>query len=85
MNWMKDHVYIASWLSAFTAIGVVLFKARKPSPLGKPVNWTRILLIVLALGSFPVAITPTFDGMARGLAWNLLMFTLGGIIMMRHE
>jgi hypothetical protein len=65
MEWLKEHVYLASWLSIPVAVIIGILQIR-PRSNGKPVNWLRVLLTFLCLISFPVVITPTFDESARG-------------------
>jgi hypothetical protein len=83
--WFKEHVYLASWISPIIAVIAIILKLRKPDPGGKPTNWTRMLLMILCLTSFPVAVTPTFDSSARDFAKYVFSFTLVAVVVMRGE
>ena len=85
MDWLKQHAYLATWLSPLIAVIGMVFSSQRAANRGKPVNWTRLLLMVLCLTSFPVVVTPTFDATARGFAQYVFSFTLGGLIIMRSE
>jgi hypothetical protein len=85
MEWLKEHAYIATWLSPLIAVVGIVLSVRKAEVEGKPVNWTRLLLMVLCLTSFPVVVTPTFDNSAREFARFVFSFTIAAIVVMRRE
>lgn len=69
MNWFKDHVYIASWVSmTLSLIAILVAQFRNSKTSGRPFNWFRMIGIVLTLTSFPVILTPAFDTTAREFA-----------------
>lgn len=85
MQWLKDNVFLASWISPIIAVVAIVLRLRKPETNGKPVNWVRLVLLVLCLSSFPVAVTPTFDASARDFAKYVFSFTLVAAVVMRGD
>ena len=85
MEWLKEHAYVATWLSPIVAIMLVGLQVRRPMSEGKPVHWTRVLFTFLCLSSFPIVVTPTFDEKARLFAFGVFSFTLSAVLAMRTE
>jgi hypothetical protein len=85
MEWLKDHAYLASWLSPIVAIIIFGLQVRRPMSAGKPVHWMRVLFTFLCLISFPIVVTPTFDQTARSFATIVFSVTIGGLLTMRNE
>jgi hypothetical protein len=83
--WFKDHVYLASWISAGLAVVALLVNLRKSSLRGTPIDSTRAILMFLCLSSFPAALTPVFDSTARTFAQIVFSFTLVAMLVRRRE
>jgi hypothetical protein len=83
--WLKDHVYLATWLSALLAVVTLIWNLTRTASRGQPINITRIVVIFICISSFPVAVTPTFDSSARTFAQYVFSLTLVMAVMMRHE
>jgi hypothetical protein len=77
MDWLKQHAYLATWLSPLIAVTGMVLSSRRAANRGKPVNWTRLLLMVLCLTSFPVVVTPTFDATAPRIRTVRIFFHVG--------
>ena len=84
MEWLKEHAYLATWLSPLIAVIGIMFSARKAAAKGQPVEWTRVLLMVLCLSSFPIVVTPTFDSAARTFGQLVFFFTLAAFLVRRE-
>jgi hypothetical protein len=82
MNWLKEHVYIAAWLSPVIAIAIALVKGRGQSERTS----TFWLVVDLAfLSSLAVAFNPYFDDKARNFAEFACMFSFGAILFGKHR
>jgi hypothetical protein len=42
MNWLKDHMFIATWLGPVIAIVIAIMKGRKTE--GLPIDWFRFVM-----------------------------------------
>jgi hypothetical protein len=79
MNWLKDHVYIASWLSLIVAtIGLIIRNLRASAG---EVDGTRTMIYVVLLTGLSAAFTPSLEYVARFFGGYLVSFTLGWIMM----
>ena len=74
MDWLKDHSYLATWISASIAITMAGAKA-----IGKlaSIDWRELISIILLLTCVGVAMSPVFDEKARSFAQTLIFFLLG--------
>jgi hypothetical protein len=74
MDWLKDHAYIATWLSPIIAIIIGLSKST--GKLAR-LNWQEFVGLFLLCSSIAIVMTPTFDDKARDFARMLAIFLLG--------
>ena len=82
MDWFKEHVYVASWVSPLIAIAIALVKGKGQSERTS----TFWLVIDLAfLSSLAVAFTPYFDDQARSFARTFCMVSFGAILIGKHR
>jgi hypothetical protein len=79
MDWLKNHSYLATWLSFCLAFLVALWRTKGAIKLSE-INWTWLFIYVAFVVSFGVALTPTFDDAARSFARTLAGASFGGII-----
>lgn len=78
MNWFKDHVYVASWLSLLIAtIGLVIKNVRAPAG---EVDWIQAAAIIASLACVSVVLTPSFDATARSFGAMFATFTMGYLL-----
>jgi hypothetical protein len=78
MGWLKDHVYIATWLGVVLAIVTAFARGWKSE--GAPVDWFRFVLWFTFFLCLAVTFTPQFDETARAYAKNLAYILLGPIL-----
>ena len=82
MNWFRDHVYIASWLSPIIVITIAIVKGKGQSERTS----TFWLVIDLAfLSSLAVAFSPYFDQQARHFAEFFCLSSFGAILVGKHR
>ena len=79
MDWLKDHVFIATWLGPVIAIVIAIMKGRKVE--GRPVDWFRFVMYFTFFLCLAVAFTPQFDEAARTTA-RFLVYGLTGAILL---
>ncbi|GGA69117.1 hypothetical protein GCM10011507_20760 [Edaphobacter acidisoli] len=81
MHWLKDNVYLASWLAIPVAlIGMVYQNRGKTSA---EVDWNRSLLYIAFLVALAAAFTPIFDTSARTTAGLLVSMLIPFLIIDR--
>ena len=78
MNWLKDHVFLATWLALPVALIIAWVNKRKAE--GMAFDWFRFIFYFSFLACLGVAFTPQFDVKARTTANDLIYFLLGAII-----
>jgi hypothetical protein len=78
MSWLKDHVFIATWLGPVVAITIAIVKGRKTE--AGAVDWFRFVLYFIFFLCLAVAFTPQFDEVARSTAKFLIYPLLGAIL-----
>jgi hypothetical protein len=83
MNWLRENVFIATWLALPVTLFIGLYQARKTEY--KTVNWFRLLTYFTFFNALAVAFTPTFEAESRQFARYLVGALLGVIIVSRHE
>ena len=83
MNWLKEHVYLATWLGLPLAVVLAFFQATRTQPV--KVDWFRSVITFAFFTGLAVVLTPTFDTTARYFAGFLTPFLLGVIIAYRNE
>ena len=77
-EWLKTHVYLASWLSLVVAtIGLVIRNVRAPA---SEVDWRRAMIYIVLLTGLAAAFTPSLEYPARVFGGYLVSFTLGWIM-----
>ena len=82
MDWFKEHVYVAAWLSPLIAITIALVKGKGQSERTS----TFWLVIDLAyLSALAVVFTPYFDEEARSFAKFFCMVSFGAILVGKHQ
>jgi hypothetical protein len=70
MDWLRNNVFLAAWLSPVIAlVGLCIQNARLDKP---QIDWSRIVIYVAYLTFVAVAITPSFDASARATAGILV-------------
>jgi hypothetical protein len=66
MNWLKEHIYIAAWISPLVALlGMVIQNAR---PNAAHISWSMVMIYVAFLTCMAVVFTPIVDDSARVFA-----------------
>jgi hypothetical protein len=66
MNWLKDHVYVAGWLSPTIAlIGMILRNITINAP---PTRWSLVMIYVAFLTCMAAVFTPALEPEARFFA-----------------
>jgi hypothetical protein len=80
MDWLKDHSYLATWLSFALATLVALWRT-KDTPKLSDINWTWLFIYVTFVVSFGITVTPTFDDATRGMARYFAGFCFGAIVL----
>jgi hypothetical protein len=83
VNWLKDHVYIASWLALPVTVLVGFFQAKSTG--FTRINWFRNLTYFSFLSCLAVRLTPSFDEATRTWAGSFAEMLLFVIIVGRHE
>jgi len=78
MSWMKDHVYIATWLALPLAVIIAILKNKNKSL--SEIDWSRILFYLAFAISLGVTFTPSFDTSARSIAGTIVAMGMGAII-----
>jgi len=81
MDWLRNHAYLAAWLSPIVAIVVAIIQNRNKE--FAQVDWSRLLIYFAFLISLAVVFTPTFDQTARDVARGLIFALLGFLIVDR--
>lgn len=81
MNWLRQNVYLAAWLSPVVAIVVAIVQNRHRK--SNEVDWSRLLIYIAFLTALAVAFTPTFDDGIRSVASGLVYAGLGFLIVDR--
>ena len=77
MDWLKNHVFIAAWISPVVAlVGLLL---RKPVE-GSSLNWSKIMIYVGFLTGLAILVTPGIDANIRASASSLVFIGLGYLI-----
>jgi hypothetical protein len=74
MNWLRDHVFLATWLAL--PIMIVAAIVQNWGKQSSETDWSRLLLQFAFLTALCVAFTTTLDGTARDLARYLVCFLL---------
>ena len=83
MNWLKEHVYVATWLGLPLTVILTFFRATRSQPV--KVDWFRSVITFAFFTGLAVMLTPTFDATARYFAGFMMTFLLGVIIAHRNE
>lgn len=78
MSWLKDHVFIATWLGPVIAIVIAVMKGRKTQDI--PVDWFRFVLYFTFFLCLAVKFTPQLDESARSFSGTLAYGLLGAIL-----
>jgi hypothetical protein len=77
MDWLKDHAFIAGWLSPIIAlIGMLIRGEGKSGEIG----WERMMLYIAFLSCVAAVFTPTLESGARFFAG--IVMAVGGIFFM---
>lgn len=70
MNWLRNNVFLAAWLSPLIAmVGFCIQNARSNT---SHIDWSHVVIYVAYLTFIAVAITPVFDASARATAGILV-------------
>jgi len=84
MDWLKQHSYLATWLSPCIAIIMAVAKSK-----GKWANidWHEFLGLLIFCTLIAVALTPTFDTRARDFAQTFacVLFGYGVLGVLRRK
>lgn len=76
-DWLKNHVFIAAWISPTIAlVGLIL---KKSDPIN-PVNWSKIMIYVGFLTALAIVVTPGLTADAMSMAKYLIPACLGYMI-----
>ena len=63
MNWLRDHVYVATWLGLVGTVILAILQARKTD--FAEIDWFRLIIYFSFFTALGVIFTPTFDQFAR--------------------
>jgi hypothetical protein len=74
MDWLKNHSYLATWISPCIAIAIAIVRSK--GKLSK-VDWHEFVGILVLLTAIAVVFTPVFDTRARQFASTLVYFLFG--------
>ena len=77
MSWLKDHVYVAGWLSPIIAIIIALLKSNWSAA---KLDTTQFTLTFLVLASFAAIITPETDSNVRFTCYMIFSFCLAALL-----
>jgi hypothetical protein len=77
LDWLKNHVFIAAWLSPIIALIGLIWKKSDPT---NPVNWSMIMLYVAFLTGLAVIVTPGVDPSVRGTMSTLVFLVFGALL-----
>jgi hypothetical protein len=80
MSWLKEHSFLATWISPVLAIIIAIWRT-KDIPKLSDINWTWFTVYVTFVTSFGVVVSPMFDPAARQAAQTLLFGCFGAIIL----
>jgi hypothetical protein len=83
MDWLKGHVYVATWLGLVVTVVLTFLKAKQTHFV--QIDWFRFLLYFSFFTCLAVVFTPTFDQPARDYARYLSYSLLGVIIVSRKQ
>ncbi len=83
MDWLKNHVYVATWLGLFVTVIFTFLNARKTQFF--EIDWFRFVIYFSFFTCLAVVFTPTFDQTARDFARYLSYSLLGVIIVSRKQ
>jgi hypothetical protein len=75
MDWLKEHVYLASWLSPLITLIALLVRAPKKGRTGE-VDWLSIVLYVVLLTLVAGGLSPSLDKGAALFARTMMVFVL---------
>ena len=83
MNWLRDHVYVATWLGLVGTVILAILQARKTD--FAEIDWFRLIIYFSFFTALGVVFTPTFDQFARDYAKYLASALLAVIIVSRKQ
>ena len=63
LEWLKNHVFIAAWISPIIALIGLIWKKSDPT---NPVDWSKVIFYVAFLTAIAVYVTPGVDAPVRG-------------------
>lgn len=78
MNWLKEHVFLATWLAPIITIAIAVLKSEKSE--GGRFEWFPFILYFTFFICLAVLFTPEFDELSRTTARTLVMGLLGAIL-----
>jgi hypothetical protein len=78
MNWLKDHVYIAAWLSpAIASVALIVNNFRKSS---EKVQWSLVMIYIAFLPGLAGCFTPNAEPALRIFAGTVSGVSFGIIV-----
>lgn len=83
MHWLKENVYLASWLAIPVALIGLVYQNRGKA--AAEVDWNRSLLYIAFLVALSATFTPVFDATARTTAGMLVAILIPFFIIDRKS
>jgi len=81
MDWLKDHAFVAAWISpAVALVGMLIRGAGKTGEI----DWARMMLFIGFLTCLAATFTPTLEDGARQFAGGIA-FVLAGFFMVQSS
>jgi hypothetical protein len=77
LDWLKAHVFIASWASPVIALLGMILKKR---PEGTPLDWGRTVFYVGLLSLLAITVTPGVESAIRNFAMGIFTVGFGSLI-----
>ena len=81
MDWLKEHSFLATWLSPCIAVTIAIIKSKG---VLKDIDLALLALISVPLiAHSAIILNPHFDGQTKGGLFAIILFCLGGLITRR--
>lgn len=81
MDWLKEHAYLATWMSPVLALIIAIVKGKKGEAKAEV---REFILYLVLLMSFAIMVTPTFEPVVRGFVGVVFFFLLVFIMFEPH-
>jgi hypothetical protein len=85
MNWLKEHVYLAAWLALPITFLVAFIQNKKAETTAESFPLKKSVAYLLFLICFPMSLTPTLEGGARGFVGAVAIAMLATILIVSES